>query len=365
MDDEIYLTDLFAPVMAKWKLVLVFALIGAVVCFVMARRSPRAYESTATIFVQQNSTLSGLRASLPIPLGPLGANSLGYYVTLLESETLTRKTIARLALLQEPAFTGGKRISLRQAVRRLKGCTTIKDGKDGTVDISVASPDPNLAARIANGTLDSLSDAVVTKSRRTVDFVERKLAETTIALQQAEDRLFEFEKRTGVPAIEEQTKQVINQLGEVDSQLLALDIELKATQSELGNTGDLETLVQNEIRKKGIESSRNYVLTRKDELMAVLGKLPDVASQYVKLDRDVMVLSKTFELLTERYQLARIEQQGEGGDYQLIDRARPADMPLSRGTVRKTFLGALAGFAVGSVVAMAGAHARQRRKARK
>jgi uncharacterized protein involved in exopolysaccharide biosynthesis len=363
MDEEIYLSDLFAPVFAKWKLVLAFTLIGAVIGLVTTVRNPRSYESTATIFIQQSSPASSLRTSLALPIsGSLGGNSVAYYTTVLQSETLLRRAVERLGLLRDPAFTKGKKVDLRQAAGILKRRTAIRDNKNGSIEISVKWADPDFAARVANGVLDCLGDTVSRNSTRKESYIGRKLAETTGQLDEAQDRLLAFQKKSGVPVIEEEGKRLMQSLSRLDAELLSLDVSLLEIRSNLGNAGDLDTLVEQEIRKRGMESGRDYVVKQRDDLLDRLNTLPDVASTYLKLERDVTVLGKTFELLTERYQLARIEQQGEGGEYQVIDRARPPDMPLARGTVTKTAMSGFTGFLLAVVAVSAAALGRKRRK---
>jgi uncharacterized protein involved in exopolysaccharide biosynthesis len=363
MDEEIYLSDLLAPVFAKWRLVLVVALLGAAIGMCFGLRGPRKYESTATIYVQQSSPMGGLRTNLPISLGSaLGGSSTGYYTTVLQSESMLRSTMDRISLLRQPSFTQGKRMSRKEALRELRSSVTVRDNKNGSIVISAKWTSPDLPALVANGILDCLSETVTGNSSKRVHFIGRKLAETTRLLDEAQDRLLDFQKKSGVPVLEEEGKRLMDELSKLDGQLLLLDVDLMEIRSDLGNARDLDTLVEREIKKRGIESSRDYVLKTREATLSQLNGLPDVASKYIRLERDLTVLSKTFELLTQSYELARIEQQGEGGDYQVIDRARPADRPLPRGAGVKTVMGGFVGFLIAAFAVSSAAHSRKRKK---
>ncbi len=360
MDDEIYLSDLFAPVLAKWKTVAGITLIGALIGLVFALASPRLYESSATLYVQQSSPSSSLAAGLGLAgIGPLGGNPVAYYTTILDSNTLLRRTVLRLRLLKNPTFTRGEHMSLQEAVEQLRDRVKIKDNKNGRVDITTRWRSAGLSANIINTMLDLLDEMVFVSSRRKVDYLGSKLQETSKALRKAEDELRRYQQNTGVPVIEEEAKRVLAQMSALDAQILTLDVGLEAANSELANAGDLDALIQQEIRKRGLESSRNYVLQRKEQLMSELNRLPAVACEYVRLERNVAVLTKIYQILTERYQSARIDEQGEGGGYQLIDRATPADEPMPRGVVVKMLVGGFAAFLFACVLLIATTQSRR------
>ena len=54
-----------------------------------------------------------------------------------------------------------------------------------------------------------------------------------------------------------------------------------------------------------------------------------MAADYARLERNIAVYSKTFEILNQQYQLERITQKGEDGDYQIVDRAQPDPKPVA------------------------------------
>ncbi len=363
MDDEIYLSDLLAPVLAKWKLVLVITLIGAAVGLVAGVSQPRCYQSTATIYVPQGSGVGGLKSSIALSLGAsIGGNSTAYYTTLLQSETLFRKTISRLGLMQDRFFTRGRKLSMTRALRRIDELTDVKDNKNGGVEISARMATPTRAVRVVDCMLDIMAETVDRSSTRKVNFISRRLAETTEQLDSAQDRLLSFQKKSGVPVVEEEGKRVIDSLTVLDARLLTIDVDLAEIKSNLDNAGDLDALVDQEVRRRALEASREQVMKEREAALARLGTLPDVASTYLKLQREVTVLAKTFEVLTERYQLATIEEQGEGGDYQIVDRAQLPDEPVRRGAAIKTAVGGFAGFMLGAILVSAVALGRRSRR---
>ncbi len=337
------------PLILRWRLVILCTFIGATCGLVVSLLLPRIYESRATLFPQQSRSLTSLLSQLPTPLNTSVTPS-SYYTSLLKSDTLLIRTMKKLKLLQNRQFTNGERIDLSRAIRRLRKAVNIKENRDGSVSIVVRARSPYLAAQIANTMLDLLGGLVQTASKSKVAFISQKLRDTADELRQAEDEMKRFLETNDIAAIDEQSKAIIQELSELDGRLLAVDVELQEVSSRLQNAGDLESLVEDEVRKRALESSRELIVNRKSVLQDRLSSLPRVATEYGRLKRRVELLNQTYSLLTQQYQLERITQQGEGGDYQVIDRARPDKQKVAPRTVLNTALGGLIGL-IAAVVA--------------
>ncbi|MDH7603073.1 MAG: Wzz/FepE/Etk N-terminal domain-containing protein [Armatimonadota bacterium] len=340
--------QLLAPILARWRLIVLCTVVGAVCGLVISLLLPRLYESRATIFPQQSQGITSLLSQLPIPINSRSTPA-GYYTALLKSDTLLIRTLKSLQLLQNPQFTNGERLDLNRALRRLRKAVNIKENRDGSVSIVVRWTNPYLASQIANTMLDLLGGLVQTASKRKVVFISQKLKDTARDLREAEEQMKRFLEANDIAAIEDQSKAIIQELSELDGRLLAADVELREISSRLQNAGDLESLVEDEVRKKALEASRELIVKRKAELQKKLSLLPEVATEYGRLKRRVELLNQTYGVLTQQYQLERITQQGEGGDYQVIDRARPDKQKVAPRTVLNTALGGLIGLIAAAV----------------
>jgi tyrosine-protein kinase Etk/Wzc len=353
-DDEIDLVQLAAPLIARWKLLLAIVLLGSIAAFIFSTTLPKTYESTASIFVQQNSPASSILKSLPVSIGG-ESSSGGYYITLLQSDAMRRDLITKLDLVHNPHFNEGRHMNGGKAIEALARMVRVNETKNGAIDITVQAKSPRLAARIANTMLDDLGIFAITASRRKADFIEKKLDETTRNLSKAEEDMSAFMEKNQVAAMDEQTKGMIEQMGELDAKLLDLDSQLHAINSDLANAGNLDDLVDKEVQGKSLQTSRDYILGQRNSLHAKLEKLPAVATQYARIQRRITVLTSTFQLLTEQYQLARITQKGEDGDYQIIDRAHPNPKKVApRNSVNAT-LGGIVALVLASVIILLGA----------
>jgi uncharacterized protein involved in exopolysaccharide biosynthesis len=350
------------PLLGRWKLLVICTLVGALSGFVVSTLQPRIYESRATIYANQSRTSASILSGLPIAINSgLGIPS-GYYTALLESDTMIGNVITRLKLLQLREFTHGRRLNMQEATRCLKRSVDVKENRSGTVDILTRSTSPYLAARIGNTMLDCLGGMVVTASRRKVVFISGKLDETMRDLRNAEDDMRRFLEANDIAAIDEQTKALIEEMSALDGQLLALDVESQQLSSRLATAGELDSLVDDEVQRRAVESSRSFVMEKRAKLQEKLARLPEVATKYARLERRISVLNRTFEMLTQQYQLERITQQGEDGDYQIIDRARPDKLKISPRTAVNTGVGGALAFALAALAISAFAPVRKYKK---
>jgi uncharacterized protein involved in exopolysaccharide biosynthesis len=322
-NDEYDLIGFVLSLAARWKLLLCATLIGAIVGAVFSIVSPKTYQSTATIYVQGSSSLASQLNDLPISLGAGSGSSSDYLQVLLQSDTFAQFVVSKLHLQSNPNFAGNRRIDIQDAIRQFRSCVSVQTGKTGATSIDVKAHNPRLAADIANAMLDHLGEVAVTQSDRKKEYTSRKLDETSRDLDAAEDRMRKFLEKNGIASIDDQTKSMVQALSDLESKLVSLDTDIESLRSQLANAGDLDTLVDSEVQLKTLESSRKYLASKRDELHKQIERLPNVGARYARLQRDIESLSKTYEILTEQYQLASITRQGEDGDYQIIDRARP------------------------------------------
>lgn len=326
--DEINLGDLTPRLVGRWYVLLAATLVGAVAAFVVSSGLPKTYEGKATIYVQPKSNSINILRDLPLGLGGNGG-AAGYLLTLLQSETMLREVARSLDLPRYPRFRSGSRRDIETAARRLRESMFVTENRNGGIDIIARAHTPQLAADIANRLLDNMGKLVVTTSRRKMEFIASKLDETNCDLRKAEDELLDFQQKNDVASIEEETKGMIQQLIDLDGRLLALDMEIRQVETDLSLGGEINTLVDLEVRRKSLQSSRDLLADQQRLLQDKIGSMPAVAVRYARLQRRVGVLSKSFELLTEQYQLAAISQHGEDGEYQTIDRALPKYRPVA------------------------------------
>jgi len=363
--DEIDLSAFIKPLLTRWKTLLVCALIGAAIAFCISRFIiPKKYQSSASIFVKQNNSSLGLLQNLPIGLNLSQGTNSGYILTILESDSLKRYVVSQLHLTKRRDFTLGSNMAMADAVRTLANCVLVKQSKNGAVIIFADAYNPVLAADIANTMLDGLGKMIVRTSAKKTDFIAMNLDQTKQDLSKAEDEMRVFQQKNDVAAIEDMTKGMIQQLTEMDAKLLVVDIELQDIKSQLTNSVELNDLVDQQVREKALEASRDYIINARSELHGKLKNLPAVAVKYGRLERKIATLAKTFQVLTEQYTMAQITQQGEDGDYEIVDKAIPRNTKVSPHTTTNMITGAIIGLFISSIIVQANQSSPKRTRGR-
>lgn len=347
-EDEINLMEYIRPLAPKWKLLLLIVILGGIASFFLSRLLPKQYRSTAVVFVQQSSGAAGILRNLPISLGTGGTNN-AYLLAILQSNTLKLAVIDKLDLMHNKYVFPKKTPTTDEALEVLDKILVITDSKNGTLKVSVTARNPELAARIANTAIDFLGKFVVTSSKRKVDFTAQKLKETEEKLIVAENDLKIFMERYKVASVEDQVKQMIMQLGALDAKILTVNAELTTLSSDLQSSANLSELVRKEVRAKSLNASLTFLRKQRSTLYNELMKLPTLGPKYADIQRRLMVLGKTFELLTEQYQLARVTQKGEDGDYQILDRARPNPKKVAPRCALLALAGSLLSFLIAAL----------------
>jgi uncharacterized protein involved in exopolysaccharide biosynthesis len=345
--EDLDMDAITAPLRARWKLIVLGVVLGGAIAFGVSNMLPKTYQSSATIYVQQDSLMSGMLRQLPIQIGSGQAgDQSGYMMSLLQSDTILDRVATSLKLASNRDFTHGDQLEYDLFIKRLKDSVSVKQDKNGGILLSVDASKPALASDIANSMLDNLGRMVVNSSQRKADFVAARLDDTSADLHKSEDEMLKFQQQHDVAFVDEETKDVIKQLSDMEGNLLAQDMEIKRTDSELANGGDLNSLVALQVRKKSLESGRSLLGHRVEKLRGMLSKAPAVGLQYGRLARNIAMQTKKYELLEEQYQLAAISQHGKDGDYQVVDRARPKSRPVAPRMLLNTILGAMLGFAL-------------------
>jgi len=359
MDEEIDLQETFLPLIAAWKFLLLLSIVGAILAFGVSFFLRPVYEANATLFVQSNSGLSKALGDLPIPIATHDTNS-SYFVTLLQSRALADRVIDKLHLMNDPLFTRGDHLTRQKAVIRFQDNLHVIDNKSGSLVISVRAGSPRLAERIANCAIDALDKLVVTASRKKAGFTSAKIAETNRDLREAEDELRRFLEKNDIASVDYGTKAMIDELRGLEASLVENEIQLEQIDSDLRNGGDLSSLANKEVERRALESSRKYLLDRKMQLTKKLGRLPEIAAKYARIQRRLAVLSKTYEYLNQQYQMARVTQQGEDTDYQIVDRAEGLKRPVSPRKLVNAGIGGVVGFVLAvSIVNIKSSRGRQ------
>jgi capsule polysaccharide export protein KpsE/RkpR len=196
--------------------------------------------------------------------------------------------------------------------------TVTEDIKSGVITIVVKDKDPYRARDLAQGYLDELNSLVArvntSSAHREREFIEQRLKTVQNELQQSQIELSDFSTKTSTIDIKEQTHAMVDVGAKLQAQLILGQSELNSLRQIYGNEN---------VRVKAAEA-RNSILQREIQRESGLGEaesntddshsypslrqLPQLGVRWTNLYRAVRIHETVFELLSEQYEMARIEE---------------------------------------------------------
>jgi uncharacterized protein involved in exopolysaccharide biosynthesis len=327
-------------------------LAGFVVAAIIAFLIPSSYEANVQLMPPDSSTFSGTSAMLGLLLGSgalgggtsggstgglagtvgdlLGAQKPGaLFIGILNSRTLADRMIDRFDLrkvywLKTYAATR-KKLTSRVAFQ--------EDKKSGIIKITVEDRDRMRATAMAQAYVEEL-DALLMRvntsaaSRERV-FLEQRIAAVHTELDNASKDLSEFSSHNATLDPQDQGKAMLDAAAMLQGQLIAAKSELSGLQqiytpenvrvrSLRAHISELEQQV-NALGGKGYAGSTTL---DSNSLYPSIRQLPVLGRQYVDLYRRAKVDETVFELLTESYEMAKVQEAKETPSVKVLDAAR-------------------------------------------
>jgi uncharacterized protein involved in exopolysaccharide biosynthesis len=327
---------------------------------------PKRYKATASIMPpdQQGSgatllaALAGRSGGLG-SLGGLAGDLLGghpttaLYVSLLESGTVSGHLIDKFQL--QRVYHARYRFT---TAKRLAHLTSITDDKkSGVITITVEDTDRVRARDMAQAYLDELNNLLMRTSTSSAHqeriFIENRLHSVGADLEQAQLALSEFSSNNSTIDIKEQTRGLVDAGARVQGELLVAQSGLQSLRQVYGdgNIRVRETeariaTLQHDLKDMTGTSAPlavddgNVDHGRPDadgqgELYPPLRQIPRLAVPYADLYRRVRVQETVFELLTQQYEMARIE---EAKDIPVVNVIDPPGVPEKKSFPPRTLL---------------------------
>jgi uncharacterized protein involved in exopolysaccharide biosynthesis len=311
------------------------------------------YESTAQI-MPPDSGSSSLASIMPAAISKspglmgLAGDLMGVkstsavFAKVLQSRTVLDHLIERFDLRKKYHLTRWEDTRMKLASRTV----IIEDKKSGVITISFQDHDADLAAAITNAYVEELG-SVMTKvstsaARRERIFIEQRLVDENKNLEDAEQQFSQFASTNMALDVPEQTKVTVEAAARLQGELIATKAQLEALK---------QTYTEENIRVKSAQAHVN-------ELERALGKinsgralgvqdpanpypsvkaLPLLGAKWSDLYRNTKIRETVVDLLTQQYEMARIQEAKEIPSVKVLD---PASTPESR---RPSWLGILLG----------------------
>lgn len=220
---------------------------------------------------------------------------------------------------------------MEDARTKLESRTTItEDKKSGVISVSVRDRDAKLASELAGAYRDQLGAVMMEVStsaaRREREFIEKRLEEEKKQLDEAEQRFSKFASSSMALDIPQQTRVMVESAARLQGELIAARAEMEGLEqiytSENVRVKTLKARVNelqkelNKINKGG--STRGDAGDSSTEYPSVKN-LPLVGIEWTNLYRSTKIHETVFELLTQQYEVARIQEARDFPSVKTLD----------------------------------------------
>jgi uncharacterized protein involved in exopolysaccharide biosynthesis len=324
-------------------------LLRAAICALLASTLlafliPASYESVTKLMPPEGQSGSGvgMLAALAGRAGGAGLsgmagdllgvrNSGALFVGILGSQTVEDRLIEQFNLRH--VYWVSK---MEDARARLAEHTSVaEDRKSGIITIAVTDHDPKRAAAIARAyvtELDRLVAEVSTSSaRRERIFLEERIHGVKGDLDVAARKFSDFASKNTAIDIPAQGKAMMEAAASLQGQLIAAESELSGLQQMYTSSNVRVRSLQarvNELRQQldklgGSDMSGDAKGDAKidNALYPSIRKLPILGVTYSDLYRQTKIEETVYELLTEQYELAKVEEAKEIPSVKVLDAA--------------------------------------------
>ena len=316
------------------------ALWGLIASTIIAFLIPNRYESTTRLMPPDTQATSGmamiaaLAGSGSSGLGALAGDLLGMkssgalFVDILSGRTVQDRIITRFDLrsVYHDRYWEDVRKDLA------KRTVISEDRKSGVITIVVTDHDPRRAAAMAQAYVEELDRLVAqvstSSARRERMFIEQRLKTVKQDLDAASQQFSEYASKNTAIDITEQGKAMVEAAAKLEGELIAAQSELQGLEQiyspDYIRVRSLRARV-NELKQQlnkigGLDSdpSASDPPDGQAEFPSIR-KLPLLGVRWADLYRETKIQEKVYELLTQQYELAKIQEAKEVPVVKVLD----------------------------------------------
>lgn len=312
---------------------------GLIATTLVAFLIPKRYESTARLMppdAQSGTTamLAALSARAGAGLGSLAGDLLGtkstgaLFVGILRGRTIEDRLIGRFDLKK---LYGARRIE--DARKALENNTEVtEDRKSGIVTITLIDKHPDRERDMARAYVDELNRVVAEVStsaaRRERIFLEERLKQVKQDLDIAAKQFSEFASKNTAIDIKEQGRAMVEAAARLQGELIAAEtqwevlrqvytdnnVRVKAARARVGE-------LRQKLAEMGGQSSNGSAGTAEGTtpLYPSIRQLPVLGVKYADFYRQTKLQETIYELLTEQYELAKVQEAKEIPSVKVLD----------------------------------------------
>jgi capsule polysaccharide export protein KpsE/RkpR len=334
---------------------------------------PKSYTSTAQLMPPDSQSNSGIAMMAALAakgaggLGSMAADLLGLNSTGALFVGILRSDAAQSRLVEQFDLKKVYGARLEQDAREALDERTVisEDRKSGIISISVTDRSPERAAALARAYVDQLNSLIselsTSSAHRERVFLEERLKVAKHELDEASNGLAQFSSQNGTVDIQTMGKAALDAAGTLAGELIVAQSELQGLRQIYSDSSprvrslnarvgelrkDLEKLGGAHNSSPGSDPSDDSGTTPAsrsggslDMPYPSLRSLPLLGVKYADYYRRAKIQETVYELLTQQYELAKIQEAKETPSVKVLDRPKVAEKKSSPPRFLITLLG--------------------------
>lgn len=331
--------------------------IGFLASTLVAFMIPKSYTSTTQLMPPDPQSTSGMAmmAAMAAKAGGglagaagdlLGLKSSGaLFVGVLRSQTSQDRLIKQFDLRK----VYGTRLVIDARMKLDENTSISEDRKSGIITISVTDHSPQRAAALAGAYVDQLNSLVselsTSSARRERVFLEERLKVGKIDLDDASNQLAQFSSKNNTLDIQQEGKAILDAAGILAGEMIAAQSQLEGlrqiyTESnprvrslnarvgelrkQLEKLGGTPTNAANGAASSTSQPPDPPAVRAGGLPFPTIRSLPLLGAKYADYYRRAKIQETVYELLTEQYELAKVQEAKETPSVKILD---PASVP--------------------------------------
>ena len=378
MGEESFSQELNARMIARLRLLWAervllgkAALAGLVLGLTIAFLIPARYDSTVQLMPPDNQSSSGMMmlGALASKGGAGGAGGLGaiagdllgmkssgaLFVGVLGSRTVQDRLINRFDLRKVYWVRYDE-----DARKKLSERTNVsEDRKSGIISISVTDRDPKRAAAMAEAYVEELNQLVAELSTSAAHrerlFLEERLQAVKADLDDASQKFSQFASKNTAIDLKDQGRAMVEAAATLQGQMIAAQSELKGLEEIYSSNNVRVRAVEariaelnRQLQKIGGSDSLPTGQSKSDSLYPSIRELPLLGVTWSDLYRRTKIQETVYEILTQQYELAKVQEAKETPSVKVLDAAR---VPERKAFPPRSLIICLVGLAVLGIAA--------------
>ncbi len=334
--------------------------VGLLISTLVAFLIPKSYTSTTQLMPPDQQSTSGMAmmAAMAAKAGGglagvagdlLGLKSSGaLFIGVLRSQTSQDRLIEKFDLRR----VYGARLVMDARMKLDENTSISEDKKSGIITISVTDHSPQRAAALSSAYVDQLNSLVselsTSSAHRERVFLEDRLKFAKQDLDDASNQLAQFSSKNNTLDIQQEGKAMLDAAGTIAGEMIAAQSQLEGLrQIYTDNNSRVRSLnarvaeLRKQLEKLGGTATTNVngngnsnsasTEQSSDPSAAKAGgglpyptikSLPLLGAKYADFYRRAKIQETVFELLTEQYELAKVQEAKETPSVKVLDPAR-------------------------------------------